>query len=170
MTIKKNLAVVCALLFMGTATLSAQCTSWEGIAEKEEAENAHVVYRPYLKGKTEADVQALADEDFNLALTNWEKAYGLAPAADGNRPTHYIDGIILHKALTAKTDDTAQKGEYAKTIVRLYDEYLECYPDDRKLILGRKAFDMFYSYGYGYSLETLEALQLAVAEAGNESE
>ncbi|MEO0728029.1 MAG: hypothetical protein AAFZ63_26015 [Bacteroidota bacterium] len=170
MSIKKNLAVVGALLFMGTATLSAQCTNWEGIAEKEEAENAHVVYRPYLKNKTEADVQALADEDFNLALTNWEKAYSLAPAADGNRPTHYIDGIILHKALTAKTDDTAQKGEYAKTIVRLYDEYLECYPDDSKLILGRKAFDMFYSYGYGYSLETLEALQLAVAEAGNESE
>ena len=170
MSIKKNLAVVGALLFMGTATLSAQCTNWEGIAEKEEAENAHVVYRPYLKGKTEADVQALAEEDFNLAFTNWEKAYTLAPAADGQRPTHYIDGIILHKALTAKTDDTAQKGEYAKTIVRLYDEYLECYPDDRKLILGRKAFDMFYSYGYGYSLETLEALQLAVTEAGNESE
>ena len=167
MSIKKNLAVVGALLFMGTATLSAQCTSWDGIAEKEEAENAHVVYRPYLKGKNETDVQALSEEDFNLAFTNWEKAYTLAPAADGQRPTHYIDGIILHKAMTAKTEDAALKGEYAKTIVRLYDEYLECYPDDRKLILGRKAFDMFYSPGYGYRLETLEALQLAIDAAGN---
>lgn len=170
MSIKKNLAVVGALLFLGASTLSAQCTSWEEIANKGEAEDAHVVYRPYLKEKTEADVQALAQEDFNLAFTNWEKAYTLAPAADGNRPTHYIDGIILHKVMTAKTDDTAKKTEYAKIIMRLYDEYLECYPDDRKLILGRKAFDMFYSYGYGYSVGTLEALQLAINEAGNESE
>ena len=170
MNIRKNLAVVGALLFMGTATLSAQCTSWEEIANKGEAEDAHVVYRPYLKGKTEADVQALAEEDFNLAFTNWEKAYTLAPAADGNRPTHYIDGIIIYKAMTAKTTDTEKKTEYAKTIMGLYDEYLECYPDDRKLILGRKAFDMFYSYGYGFSVGTLEALQLAIDEAGNESE
>ncbi len=170
MIIRRNLAVVGALLLMGAVSLSAQCTSWEEIANKGEAEDAHVVYRPYLKDKTEADVQALAQSDFDLAFTNWQKAYTLAPAADGNRPTHYIDGIILYKAMSAKTDDTEQKAEYAKNVVRLYNEYLECYPDDRKLILGRKAFDMFYSHGYGYSLETLEALQLAINEAGNEAE
>ncbi|WP_020538490.1 tetratricopeptide repeat protein [Lewinella cohaerens] len=170
MTIQKNLAVLLAILFLGTASLSAQCTNWEEIANKGEAEDAHVVYRPYLKDKTAADVEALAESDFNLAFSNWEKAYTLAPAADGQRPTHYIDGIILYKAKTAKTEDTEQKAEYSKVIMKLYDEYLECYPDDSKLILGRKAFDMFYSHGYGYTLETLEALQAAMEAAGNESE
>lgn len=170
MTIKRNLAVFAALLVLATSSLSAQCGSWEGLANKGEAEDAHVVYRPYLKDKTAVDVQALAESDFNLAFTNWQKAYSLAPAADGNRPTHYIDGIILYKAKIAKTEDTTEKGNYAKIIVGLYDEYLECYPDDSKLILGRKAFDMFYSHGYGYSLETLEALKLAIDAAGNEAE
>lgn len=170
MTIQKNLAILLAILFLGSTSLSAQCTNWEEIANKGEAEDAHVVYRPYLKEKTEADVQALAESDFNLAFTNWQKAYTLAPAADGQRPTHYIDGILLYKAKIAKTEDTEQKAEYAKTIMKLYDEYLECYPGDRKLILGRKAFDMFYSYGYGYTLETLEALQTAMEAAGNEAE
>ena len=170
MTIQKNLAVLLAILFLGSTSLSAQCTNWQEIANKGEAEDAHVVYRPYLKDKSAVDVQALAESDFNLAFTNWEKAYTLAPAADGQRPTHYIDGIILYKAKIAKTEDTEQKAAFAKTIMKLYDEYLECYPGDRKLILGRKAFDMFYSYGYGYTLETLEALQAAMEAAGNDSE
>jgi tetratricopeptide (TPR) repeat protein len=170
MTIQKNLAVLVALLFLGTATLSAQCTNWDEIANKGEAEDAHVVYRPYLKDKTELEVQALAESDFQLAFTNWEKAYTMAPAADGNRPTHYIDGILLYKAKTAKTEDTALKTEYAQTIMKLYDEYLECYPKDKQLILSRKAFDMFYSYGYGYTIGTLEAIQKAMEVAGNDAE
>jgi hypothetical protein len=170
MTILKKMATLVMLVLIGNITVWAQCTSWEAIANKGEAEDAHVVYRPYLKDKTAIDVQALAESDFNLAFTNWQKAYSLAPAADGNRPTHYIDGIILHKAMIAKTEDTEKKAEYAKTIQRLYDEYLECYPKDRKLILGRKAFDMFYSYGYGFQIETLEAFKLAIDEAGNSAE
>ena len=53
MTIQKNLAILLAILFLGSASLSAQCTNWEEIANKGEAEDAHVVYRPYLKEKTE---------------------------------------------------------------------------------------------------------------------
>lgn len=170
MTIQKNLAVLVALLLLGTTSLSAQCTNWNDIANKGEAEDAHVVYRPYLKDKTAKQLEELAESDFKLAFTNWEKAYTWAPAADGQRPTHYIDGILLYKAKSAMTEDTELKAEYAKTIMKLYDEYLECYPDDRKLILGRKAFDMFYSHGYGYSLQTLEALQEAMDAAGNEAE
>jgi tetratricopeptide (TPR) repeat protein len=170
MTILKNMATLVMLVLIGNTTAWAQCTSWEEIANKGEAEDAHVVYRPYLKGKTAVDVQALAESDFNLAFNNWQKAYSMAPAADGNRPTHYIDGIILHKAMIAKTEDTEKKAEYAKIIMGLYDEYLECYPGDRKLILGRKAFDMFYSYGYGFQVETLEAFKLAIDESGEDAE
>ncbi len=170
MTILKNIASVMVLLAIGTITLGAQCTNWNEIEKKGEAEDAHVIYRPYLKGKTELEVQALADEDFELAFTNWEKAYTLAPAADGQRPTHYIDGIILYKGKTAKTTDATLKAEYAKVIQSLYDQYLECYPKDSKLILGRKAFDMFYSYGYGMTKATLDALVKAMDAAGNEAE
>ncbi|PSR09290.1 MAG: hypothetical protein DA408_12805 [Bacteroidetes bacterium] len=170
MTILKKIAVVVALLLVGNTAAWSQCTNWNEIAKKGEAEDAHVVYRPYLKDKTVAEVTALAESDFNLAFANWQKAYTLAPAADGQRPTHYIDGITLYQAKIAKTEDVAQKEAFAKVIQGLYDEYLQCYPDDRKLILGRKAFDMFYSYGYGYTLETLEAVKLAIDEAGNDAE
>ncbi|MEL7221287.1 MAG: hypothetical protein AAGJ93_08210 [Bacteroidota bacterium] len=168
--LKKMAALVVLLVLIGNVTAWAQCTNWEEIANKGEAEDAHVVYRPYLKDKTDVDVQALAESDFELAFTNWEKAYTLAPAADGQRPTHYIDGIILHKAMIAKTEDAEKKGEYGEKIQSLYDEYLECYPDDRKLILGRKAFDRFYYGNAGFTLETLEAFKLAIDEAGNEAE
>ena len=170
MTILKNLAVLTVLLALGVTSLNAQCTNWNEIDNKGAAEDAHVIYRPYLKGKTVAEVQALSAEDFELAFTNWEKAYSMAPAADGGRPTHYIDGIIFYQAKTAMTDDTDKKAEYARLVQGLYDEYLVCYPDDSKLILGRKAFDMFYSHGYGYTQETLDALIKAMDAAGNESE
>lgn len=170
MTILKQSAVLAALLLIGTTAAWAQCTKWNDIDNKSEAEDAHVIYRPYLKDKTVEDVKALGDSDFELAFTNWEKAYTLAPAADGERPTHYIDGIIFYQVKTAKTESTEEKAAYAKTIIGLYDEYLECYPKDKKLILGRKAFDMFYSYGYGYTVETLEAIKVAMNEAGNETE
>lgn len=165
----KNLAAFIALMLLGTS-LSAQCTNWTQIERKGEAEDAHVVYRPYLKGKTVDDLVAMSDADFTLAFTNWEKAYTLAPAADGQRPTHYIDGIMLYQAKIRKTEDDTQKTEMARTIVKMYDEYLECYPDDKKLITGRKAFDMFYSPAYGYSLESLEAVKTAINLGGNESE
>ncbi|MEZ4986970.1 MAG: hypothetical protein R2795_18355 [Saprospiraceae bacterium] len=169
MTILKNMAALAALVLFVNG-LGAQCTTWDQIPNKGEAEDAHVVYRPYLKGKTAQDVAALSEGDFNLAFTNWQKAYGLAPAADGQRPTHYIDGILLYQAKVQKTTDQAQQVEFGNTIVKLYDEYLNCYPDDRKLILGRKAFDMFYSPAFGYQESTLEALKAAINEAGNDAE
>lgn len=170
MNILKKVAAVAAIFAFASSSLAAQCTNWNEIDNKSEAEDAHVVYRPYLKGKTLADVKALGDEDFNLAFTNWEKAYTMAPAADGQRPTHYIDGILLYQAKSAKTDDVEAKKEYARLVQDLYDQYLECYPNDSKLILGRKAFDMFYSYGYGMTQGTLDALIKAMDAAGNESE
>jgi tetratricopeptide (TPR) repeat protein len=170
MTILKKMAVLTALLVFATSAVWAQCTNWNEIDNKSEAEDAHVIYRPYLKDKTVAELQELSASDFELAFTNWKKAYSLAPAADGGRPTHYIDGILLYQAKSAMTEDTEEKAAYAQRVMMLYDQYLECYPKDSKLILGRKAFDMFYSYGYGYTLETLEAIQKAMDAAGDDTE
>ncbi len=170
MIVLKKVSITLALLVGFTTAALAQCETWTDSSQKEEAENAHVVYRPFLKGKTETDIQALGEEDFGIALSNWETAYSLAPAADGQRPTHYIDGIILHKALRAMTDDDEQKVEYSQIIMRLYDEHMQCYTDDANFILGRKAFDMFYSHGYGYTLETLELIKAAMDANGNDSE
>lgn len=170
MNILGKLALALTLVLAVAITATAQCENWNNSAQKEEAENAHVVYRPYLKGKTEADVQALNDEDFGIAFDNWMKAYSIAPAADGQRPTHYIDGILLYKAMIAKTEDTDKKTEYAAKVMELYDQHMECYPNDKNFILGRKAFDMFYSYGYGYTLETLEMIKTAIDVNGNDTE
>ena len=170
MTVLKKLTIALALLVGVTSIATAQCETWTNSPRKEEAENAHVVYRPYLKDKTEADVEALGQEDFDIAFNNWKLAYELAPAADGQRPTHYIDGVLLYKALRKKTSDDAQKKEYSDIIMRLYDEHMQCYPDDANFILGRKAFDMFYSHGYGYTLESLETIKAAMDANGDDSE
>ncbi|MCB0638993.1 MAG: hypothetical protein KDC54_20330, partial [Lewinella sp.] len=149
---------------------TAQCDNWNNSPQKEEAENAHVIYRPYVKDKTAQDVAALSESDFQIAFTNWQKAYEIAPTADGQRPTHFIDGRIFYQALILKTEDEAKKQEYAANVVRLYDEEMECFPDNRAFLLGRKAFDMFYSPGFGYSIETLDVLRESIEANGLESE
>ena len=94
MTIQKNLAVLVAILFLGTASLSAQCTNWEEIANKGEAEDAHVVYRPYLKDKTAVEVGNLAESDFNLAFTNSDKYFEVKNKVDS---LHRFNNQLLDK-------------------------------------------------------------------------
>ena len=168
----KLFAVLLTAAFIGTEA-NAQCETWIDSPTKDQAENAHVVYRDAYKAK-----------DYTLAFENWQTAYKLAPAADGKRSTHYIDGIELYKNLLTTEKDPAKVTEYKATVIRLYDEMLACY-ESKSISLkcsteecyqtkigqtqGRKAYDMYYSLNSTYSTN-LEVLQGAMAKGGKESE
>ncbi len=163
-----------AIFCFSTIQLEAQCESWVGSPQEGVASDAHVVYRGHIKEK-----------EFDLAYESWKTAYEIAPAADGKRSTHYIDGIEIHKDKLKKATDEALKKEYKETIARLYDEAIscyesrsitlskcdtdECYEDKVAFLLGRKGIDMFYSLNAPYS-QNIEVLKNAVDKGGLKSE
>jgi hypothetical protein len=166
-TILRPLALL--LIFCASVSLvNAQCENWVNSPDKEEAENAHVAYRNFVKGKTDADLVALSEEEFNTAFNNWKKAYELAPAADGQRPFHYRDGRKFYRAMLSKAADADKKKEYTDRLLSFYDEELACYPDAAAFLLGRKGYDMFYLQGY--SMDALKTLEMAMDEGGNDAE
>lgn len=171
MVIKRMVYLLPFLCFgIGIQLSSAQCETWNDSPKKEEAENAHTNYRSALKMK-----------DFELAFTEWEKAYDIAPAADGLRDFHYMDGIKIFKEQLKHTTDDAQRKEYTNNILALYDQAVQCYEigaiklkdcDDAcqkqkaGQVLGRKAFDMFYEFNSPYP-ENLAAFERSLDLSDN---
>lgn len=156
------------VFFTAFSTMDAQCKNWIDSPDKEEAENAHVSYRNLIKNKLPADLAAMADSDIDAAFNLWEKAYTLAPAADGKRASHYRDGRALYRAKLTKATDAAKKKEFTDKLLALYDEELGCYPDGEAYLLGRKGYDMFYLVGY--DMKALEVLDKAMDVGGNDAE
>ena len=166
-TIIRTIALM--LVFCGSVSVAtAQCVTWVDSPKKDQAENAHVAYRNMVKSKTAEDLAAMPDAEFKDAFKNWQTAYTIAPAADGQRPFHYRDGRMFYKAMIQKGADEAQKKEYTDMIFKLYDEELECYPKYEAFLLGRKGSDMFYLSGY--SKDAIDVLEQAIETGGNETE
>ncbi len=161
MNILKLGILVAIVANISIAQTNAQCGKFADSPKEEDAMTAHVLYRDAVKIK-----------DYDAAFDNWKLAYEIAPAADGKRPFHYTDGraIYMHK-FNAETDE-AKKKEYSETIQRLYDEQIACYGEtdgSEALLLGRKAFDMFYTLRTPYS-KVKAVLEDAVAKGGNDTE
>ncbi len=169
---KSLTSVIVGMLFSGFAL--AQCDSWVNSPKKDEAEEAHVLYR-----------QALKSKDYAYALELWQTAFDLAPAADGHRATHFIDGIEIYKHLFEKETVEAKKEEYKKKIVELYDDAIACMKQksivykncadqsciDQRIgwLMGNKAYDMFYTLFYPRA-ETYEVLKESIKLTGNAAE
>jgi hypothetical protein len=166
MKVLRNLILMAAAFVMMVSSANAQCESWEGKDFQPKAMEAHVLYRGIVKGRTAADLAKIDDQNFNLAYNNWEKAFDMAPMADGKRSYHYSDGVELLKAKAMRTDDAAKKKELEQRVVDVYDQYAECFPDKKPIVLGRKAYDMFYLSNYGYRNETFDAYKAALMEGG----
>jgi tetratricopeptide (TPR) repeat protein len=132
----------------------SQCETWVKSPQKDALEEAHVLYRQFIKS-----------EEYDKAFEYWQKAYAGAPAADGLRSTHYKDGrtIYIHKFKNEK--DEAKKKEHAAMIIKLFDQQVQCYPKEKALTLGLKAYEMFYTLNSPYS-DNLKACQEAVAAGG----
>ena len=157
-----------ALLLGAVSLVSAQCETWTGKPNEEEIVNAHVTYRGFVKDKTVADLKALSKEDFNIAFNNWKRAYEAAPAADGVRPFHFIDGRLFYQALMEKTEDATEKAGYLQRIELLYDQEIKCFPKSEAFLLGRKGYDQFYLGGY--SIDALNTLEAALKAGGAQTE
>lgn len=169
----RKASLLLTILTLGYISLNAQCKTWIGSPEQNDAENAHSIYRAALK-----------TEDYEIAFENWKKAYEIAPAADGKRDFHYTDGIKLYKQKYAAASDPEQKKEFANKVLSLYDEAIACYEakgidincesDDcynKKIayLLGRKGYDMYYELNQPYSTN-MEVLEKAIAVGGNDVE
>lgn len=107
-----------------------------------EAEDAHVLYRDLVRMKK-----------YEEAMPLWEKAMEMAPAADGLRDYHFMDGVKLYKDLYAKTDDVDKKSAYIDKIFELYDEAAECYPKKAAQYKGLKGFNLYFNYPHKSTTE-----------------
>lgn len=172
--IKKYVQILLAVVFLAPFA-NAQYATWIGSEFEEDATDAHSVYR-----------QALKANDWKVAFENWQKAYELAPAADGKRDYHFMDGVKLYLHKYKNESDEAKKKEYVDIINRLYDEAIEAYelrvikPSscgdnaecfDQKIgyIYSRKGFNMYYTLNVPYS-ENLKVYDKAIEMAGNDLE
>ena len=155
------------MFVLGVSSITAQFASWIDSPQKDEAENAHTIYR-----------QALKSQDWDIAYENWNTAYTIAPAADGKRDYHFIDGVKLYINKFQNETDDAKKSEYKEKINKLYDEAIQAYENGDVVptkcvgnpeciqskigyVLGRKGFDMFYTLNESYS-KNLDVLDLSL--------
>lgn len=162
-------------LVLPSAGIFGQCASWVGTPDEEAGSEAHSIYRSAMKSK---DMGATTFE-------NWEKAYSIAPSADGKRPFHFTDGIKLYKHKLESDKQGPDAAANKERILSLYDELVACYEtggikepkcEDEAcrmkkaaLYLGRKAVDMYYVTNAPYS-KNLEALTKSIEMAGNDTE
>src|SRR5690606_15592133 len=108
----KKLAIFLVLIFAVQLDLSAQsveCKTWTDSPQKEDDENQHSIYRPLVM-----------NQDYERAFPHWQKAFNIAPAADGKRDYHYEDGIMIYKHFLETATDDAKKEEYKKNIIKMY--------------------------------------------------
>lgn len=175
MRILNRLMMVAVLNAIFALSVSAQCENWNGSPKMNDAENAHSIYRQALKAK-----------DYDLAFENWQKAFEIAPAADGKRDYHYVDGAALYLEKFKNETDAAKKKEYADKATGLIDQAISCYEAgaldlasckgvencyEKKIgfLAGRKSYDMFYTFNSPYS-KTLEAIELSLDKSGDDVE
>ncbi len=120
----------------------SDCVKFSDIEDSEEALEAYVLYRDFFKLN-----------QFDQALPYWRKAYRMAPAADGRRYVIYTDGVYLFEYLISQTEEESMERQYIDSILVLYDEAIECYPDYEGFLTGRKAYDVYYKYPDTYTDE-----------------
>ena len=119
----------------------------------DEAETAHVLYRDLIKLK-----------NFEEAMPLWEKAMKMAPAADGLRDYHFMDGVKLYKWMYGKETDLDKKSAYIDKIFDLYDEASKCYPKKAAQYKGLKGFNLYFNYPHKSSPEEIYQIFKEVAD------
>ncbi len=133
------------------------CGTFDDSKDKEQALNAHVIYRDFLR-----------QGEYEEAFPYWQEAYRLAPAADGRRNTHYADGIKFYEHFYAQEKDEAKKQAHIDQIFKFYDQISTCYSADG-YVKGRKAFDLYYKYKGRASNEEIYDLFVSSLEADGDS-
>lgn len=104
-------------------------------ADREEAENAFVLYKDQMSFKK-----------YEAALKIWRVAYELAPGSNGVVMSHFSDGVTIYSELAKATSDIELKKRYVDTIKMINAKLEECFQVDG-VQMGRRAFDYFYNLG-----------------------
>jgi tetratricopeptide (TPR) repeat protein len=115
-------------------TDSGPCATFKDSKAGEAALDAHVIYRDFIKR-----------EQYKEAIPYWRQAFKAAPAADGQRTTHFDDGVRIYDYLLSQQKTEAKKQIYLDSILYMYDRLFECYPEGQ-YVEGKKAFDLYYNY------------------------
>jgi len=134
------------------------CQKWVNESFEQEALETHVLYRDQMKA-----------QNYKEALPLWEKVYQMAPAADGRRDVHYMDGARIYKYLiTYESTTTAEeKTAYQQKVFDLYQQAVECYPKKATDYKALMAYDYFYTFpGTKSDLEIYEMYKEIVNEDG----
>ena len=114
---------------------ASPCAKFSDAQNPEGVKTAHVLYRDFMK-------QNQIDE----AIVYWEKAYGSAPAADGYRDYHFLDGVKIQEHLMKSETDATKLKALQNRVFELYEEAADCYPAKQSLYKGLKAFKLYYTY------------------------
>jgi hypothetical protein len=154
---KKMMPKILSVFFVLTGSVSnvySQCANWLNSPQKDVIEEAHVLYRQFVKA-----------EEYDKAFEYWQKAYTAAPAADGSRSYHFSDGRKIYLNKLKNETNEAKKKEYIDVILRLYKEQFQCYPNEKANAAGLKVYDMFYVLNMPYD-DTKSACREAVDAGG----
>jgi hypothetical protein len=103
--------------------------------QREEAENAFVIYKDQMNFKKWKD-----------ALAIWKIAYQLAPGSNGKVVGHFGDGITIYSELAKATSDAELKARYIDTIKQINTKFEQCFTVDATQ-MSRRAFDYYYNLG-----------------------
>jgi len=137
------------------------CQKWVNESFEQEAVEAHVLYRDQMTAK-----------NYTEALPLWKKAYEMAPAADGQRDVHYMDGARIYKHLiaTEKGLSETDKKMYQEKIFKFYQEAINCYPKKKTDYKALMAYDYFYTFpGTKSDMEIYNMYKEIIDEDGNET-
>ncbi len=111
------------------------CATWEKLPpkQKDEAITNHTLYRDLVKA-----------QNFEEAFPMWQKVYNVAPAADGNRSTHYADGRAIYLARFNASTDTTEQKMYSDKVMELFAQQVQCYPKEAAAVYPNQIYYMFY--------------------------
>ncbi len=129
------------------------CPKFSDSSNPDDAETAHVLYRDLIKLKK-----------YEEAMPLWEKAMKMAPAADGQRDYHFMDGVTFYKWMHSEEKDVDKQKEYIEKILEMYDAAAECYPHKTSQYKGLKAFNLYFNYKDYATKEEVYAMFKEVAD------
>lgn len=132
------------------------CQKWVDETFEQEALETHVLYRDQMKA-----------QNYLEALPLWKQVYEMAPAADGQRDVHYMDGARIYKYLITyeKSTTDAQKAEYKQKVFDLYNQAMECYPKKATDYKALAAYDYFYTFPGTKSEEEIYGMYKEIVDA-----
>jgi len=94
-------------------------------------------------------------KNYEEAYPTWQKLHDKCP---GFNKAIYVDGVKIYKWMISQEKDTAKRKELAEKLVRLYDERIQYFPEDRPKALHYKGIYMTI-YKVGTPEELYNTLQ-----------